>query len=198
MIDSVDLLEPGWEEKQHLCKQDKFCTFVQHHDTFSSAEVLHLQAVILNKKLSSILYVSATLAVWSMTAAWIDAVILPFIIVYTIALPGASYYPLLFPIVWTIFNASLKFVYIRHKLGGAITLRDNLLAVFPYAGAAFLLKNWFVGDPLLRRASLAFIAHQKKQAINLSSILKQCDLIRCDTLIFDCRLFWHEGISNKS
>ncbi|NJN28112.1 MAG: ATP-binding protein [Cyclobacteriaceae bacterium] len=33
---------------------------------------------------------------------------------------------------------------------------------------------------------------------NLSSILKQCDLIRCDTLIFDCRLFWHEGISNKS
>jgi hypothetical protein len=37
--------------------------------------------------------------------------------------------------------------------------------VFPYAGAAFLLKNWFVGDPLLRKASLAYITYQKKLVI---------------------------------
>jgi hypothetical protein len=47
-------------------------------------------------------------------------------------------------------------------LGSAVSLRDNFLAVVPYIGAAFLLKNWFVGDPLLRKASIAYIAHQKK------------------------------------
>ena len=100
-----------------------------------------------------------------MIAAWVDAVILPFIIIYTIALPGAEYYPLLFPVVWTIVNATFKFMYIHHQLRKAVSLRDNLLAVFPYAGAAFLLKNWFVGDPLLRKASLGYIAYQKKLVV---------------------------------
>ena len=105
------------------------------------------------------------LAVWSMIAAWVDAVILPFIIIYTIALPGAEYYPLLFPVFWTIINATLKFFFVRQRLGGAVSFKDNLVAVLPYAGAAFLMKNWFVGDPLLRKASLAYIKHQKKSAV---------------------------------
>jgi hypothetical protein len=153
-------------EKKRACEKDRFCSFVEKHDEFSREEVKHLRAVILDKKLSRILYVSASLAVWSMIAAWVDAVILPFIIIYTIALPGAQYYPLLFPIFWTIINATFKFLYIRHRLGDAVKLRDNLLAVFPYAGAAFLLKSWFVGDPLLRKASLGYIAHEKKLVVN--------------------------------
>ncbi len=153
-------------DKKRACERDRFCSFVHQYGKFDNNEVNHLQSVILNKKLSRILYISATLAVWSMIAAWVDAVILPFIIIYTIALPGAEYYPLLFPIIWTILNATLKFLYINYKLGNAVSLRDNLLAVFPYAGAAFLMKNWFVGDPLLRKASLAYISHQKKTVIN--------------------------------
>ena len=151
--------------EQEECSNDKFCSFVAQHGEFTESEIQHLQSVNLNKKLSQILYVSASLAIWSMVAAWIDAVKLPFIIVYTIALPGAQYYPLLFPVVWTIVNATLKFIYIHFRLGNAVSLRDNLLAVFPYAGAAFLLKNWFVGDPLLRKASLSYISHQKKLVI---------------------------------
>lgn len=160
----MNVIELTYEEKC-ACSNDRFCSFVALHEGFSPAEISHLQLAILNKKLSRVLYVSATLAVWSMIAAWVDAVILPFIIVYTLALPGAVYYPLLFPVVWTIVNAAFKFAFIRQRLGKAITLRDNLLAVFPYAGAAFLLKNWFVGDPLLRKASLAYIAHQKKLVV---------------------------------
>jgi hypothetical protein len=161
----MNTIELSFEEKR-ACEKDNFCSFVEKHEDFSREEINHLQAVILNKKLSRILYVSASLAVWSMIAAWVDAVILPFIIIYTIALPGAQLYPLLFPIFWTIINATFKFMYIRYRLGDAVKLRDNLLAVFPYAGAAFLLKNWFVGDPLLRKASLAYIKHQKKLAVN--------------------------------
>jgi hypothetical protein len=160
----MNTLELSFEEESR-CSIDRFCAFVTDHEHFSQDEIRHLKSVILNKKLSHILYVSATLAVWSMTAAWVDAVILPFIIIYTIALPGAHYYPLLFPVVWTIVNATFKFLYIRRRLGTAITLRDNLLAVLPYAGAAYLLKSWFIGDPLLRKASLAYIAHQKKLAV---------------------------------
>jgi hypothetical protein len=161
----MNSIELSFEEKR-ACERDRFCSFVQQFGKFSSNEVNHLQAVILNKKLSRILYISATLAVWSMVAAWVDAVILPFIIIYTIALPGAEFYPLLFPVFWTVLNATFKFLFINYKLGSAISLRDNFLAVFPYAGAAFLMKNWFVGDPLLRKASLAYIAHQKKSVIN--------------------------------
>ena len=152
-------------EDQRTCTNDQFCAFVAQHKEFSTGEVLHLQTVILNKKLSKILYVSTTLAVWSMVAAWMDAVILPALIVYALTWPGAMYYPILFPIIWTIVNATSKFFYIRQQLGDAVSLRDNFLAVFPYAGAAFLLKNWFVGDPLLKSASMAYIAHQKKQMI---------------------------------
>jgi hypothetical protein len=157
----MNTIELSYEEKC-ACSNDRFCSFVESHGTFSTNEINHLQAAILYKKLSSVLYVSTILASWSMIAAWVDAVILPLVIIYTIALPGAKYYPLLFPVVFTIVNAVFKFAFIRRKLGNAISFRDNLLAVFPYAGAAFLLKNWFIGDPLLRKASLAYIAHQKK------------------------------------
>lgn len=169
----MNAIELTYDEKLE-CKNDKFCSFVEHHGDFSLNEINHLQATIHNKKLSEILYASATLAVWSMLAAWIDAVFLPFLIVYAISLPGAIYYPILFPIIWTILNGGLKFIYIKRRLGKAITLRDNLFAVLPYAGAAFLLKNWFVGDPLLRKASLAYIAHRKKQAVQkIFNIIKR-------------------------
>lgn len=160
----MNTIELSYDEKRE-CMNDQFCSFVEHHGDYSLDEINHLQATIHNKKLSKILYASATLAVWSMTAAWIDAVLLPLLIIYAISLPGAVYYPILFPIAWTILNGVLKFFYIKRRLGGAITFRDNLFAVFPYAGAAFLLKNWFVGDPLLKNASLAYIAHRKKQIV---------------------------------
>lgn len=149
----------------NACNDDRFCSFVQRNNEYNGQETNHLQQVILNKKLTKILKVSGSLAIWSMLAAWIDAVVLPILIVYAIALPGAIYYPILFPIVWTILNATFKFIFIHKKLGSAITLRDNFLAVLPYAGAAFLLKNWFVGDPLLKRASIAYIAYQKKLVV---------------------------------
>jgi hypothetical protein len=152
-------------EVKSECSKDRFCSFVEQHESFTAQEINHLQAAILNKKLSSVLHASTMLAVWSMVAAWVDAVILPFIIIYTFALPGAKYYPLLFPVAFTIVNAALKFAFIHQKLGNAITLRDNFLAVLPYAGAAFLLKNWFVGDPLLRKASLGYIKYQKKSVV---------------------------------
>lgn len=168
-MDAIDL---SFDEKR-ACEKDRFCSFVAECELFNTSEVNHLQVAILNKKLSKILYVSATLAVWSMIAAWVDAVLLPFIIIYAIALPGAEYYPLLFPVIWTVFNATLKFFYIHRQLGDAVSFRDNLLAVFPYAGAAFLLKNWFVGDPLLRKASLAYIKQQKKNTIRkFTSLIK--------------------------
>lgn len=157
----MNVIELSYEEKC-ACNNDRFCSFVEEHGDFTKEEIIHLQSAILNKKLSKVLYVSSLLAIWSMIAAWVDAVILPFIIIYTIALPGAEYYPLLFPVFWTILNATFKFFFIQHRLGDAVSFRDNLFAVFPYAGAAFLMKNWFVGDPLLRNASLAYIKHQKK------------------------------------
>jgi hypothetical protein len=160
-MDSIQL-SPTQKE---MCRKDKFCSFVLKNEDFTVEEAEYLQGLILNRKLSKILYLSATLAVWSMIAAWVDAVILPFIIIYVVALPGAQYYALLFPIVWTVLNAFFKFLYIRNQLGDAVSIRDSLLAVFPYAGAAFLLKNWFVGDQLLRKASLAYIAHQKKLVV---------------------------------
>lgn len=160
----MNVIELNYEENCACCN-DKFCSFIQRHEDFTSEEISHLKSTILNKKLSRVLYVSVTLAVWSMLAAWVDAVILPILIVYAISLPGAVYYPILFPIVWTVGNATFKFIYIQQRLVDTITLRDNLFAVFPYTGAAFLLKNWFVGDSLLRKASLAYIADQKKQAV---------------------------------
>lgn len=150
------------EEEKCKCSNDRFCSFVESNEAFSDQETSHLQATILNKQLSRVLYVSTMLASWSMIAAWVDAVILPLIIIYTIALPGAHYYPLLFPVVFTIVNAFFKFIFIHKRLGKAISIRDNFLAVVPYIGAAYLLKSWFIGDPLLRKASLAYIAHQKK------------------------------------
>ena len=152
-------------DKECECSNDRFCSFVELHEAFSAEEIVHLRASILDKKLSRVLYISTILATWSLIAAWVDAVILPFIIIYTIALPGASYYPLLFPIVWSIVNAASKFIFIHHRLGNAVSLRDNLLAVLPYAGAAFLLKGWFIGDSLLRKASLAYIKHRKKLVV---------------------------------
>jgi len=157
----MNTVELSYEE-ECACSNDRFCSFVDQHEHFTREEINHLRTAILNKKLSKVLYVSTILAIWSMIAAWVDAVLLPLIIIYTIALPGAKYYPLLFPVAWTIVNATFKFIFIHNRLGSAISLRDNLLAVFPYAGAAFLLKNWFIGDPLLRKASLAYITHQKK------------------------------------
>lgn len=153
--------ELSYEEKC-ACSSDKFCSFVESNGAFSSDEINHLQDAILNKNLSRVLYVSTILVSWSLIAAWVDAVLFPLVIIYTIALPGAKYYPLLFPVVFMIVNATFKFLFIRRKLGNSISFRDNLLAVFPYAGAAFLLKGWVVGDPLLRRASLLYLDHRKK------------------------------------
>ena len=161
MMDSMATIELSYDDKCR-CSNDRFCSFVERHEHFTREEVVHLQSVILNKQLSRILYVSSILAIWSMIAGWVDAVIMPFIILYTIALPGAALYPLLFPIAWTIINAFFKFLFIRRRLRAAVSLRDNFLAIVPYIGAAFLLKNWFVGDPLLKKASLAFIGYQKK------------------------------------
>lgn len=157
----MESIELSYEEKCK-CSNDRFCSFVESNKAFSAEEINHLQATILNKQLSRVLYVSTMLASWSMIAGWVDAVILPLIIIYTFALPGAHYYPLLFPVAFTIVNALFKFIFIRKKLGNVISLRDNFLAIVPYIGAAFLLKSWFVGDPILRNASLTFIAHQKK------------------------------------
>ena len=148
-------------EEECTCCKDRFCSFVESHDDFSDQEISHLKDAILNKQLSRVLYVSTVLASWSMIAGWVDAVILPLIIFYTLAFPGAEYYPLLFPVVFTIVNALFKFIFIRRRLGEVISLRDNLLAVVPYIGAAFLLKSWFIGDPLLRKASVSFMAHRK-------------------------------------
>ena len=160
----MNTIELSYEDKC-ACNSDRFCKFVEDYGVFNSEEVRQLQASILNKKLSKTLYVSAALATWSMLAAWVDGLILPFVIIYTLALPGAQYYPLLFPVIFTIVNATLKFIFIRQRLGNVITLRDNFLAVLPYAGAAFILKGWFVGDPLLRKASLAYLKHQKSLVI---------------------------------
>ncbi len=160
----MESAELSYDEKCK-CSIDSFCSFVESSGAFTTQEILHLQGTILNKQLSRVLYVSTMLASWSMIAGWVDAVILPFIIIYTIALPGAYYYPLLFPVAFTIVNAVFKFIFIRKRLGKVISIRDNFLAVVPYIGAAFLLKSWFIGDPLLRSASLAFIAYQKKLII---------------------------------
>ena len=149
-------------DEQCECSNDRFCAFVEQNEEFDPDESAHLQSVILNKKLSRVLHVSSILAVWSMVAAWVDAVILPIVIVYVVALPGAELYPLLFPVVWTIVNAFFKFMFVRQRLGNAVSVRDSFLAVVPYAGAAFLMKSWFIGDPLLRKASTSYINHRKK------------------------------------
>ena len=123
------------------CEKDLFCSFVTQHGSYSPAEIHWLQTTILGRKLSRVLSVSVTLAIWSMLAVWVDAVLLPTMIVYIISLPAAQYYPLLIPLVWAVANALLKYVYVNMRLGDAVKLRDRLLAVLPYAGSAFLLKD---------------------------------------------------------
>ena len=74
------------EEQQCACSQDRFCSFIKKTDSFSKNEIGQLQEAILNNQLSKVLYVSATLAIWCMLAAWIDAAVMPAVIVYTINL----------------------------------------------------------------------------------------------------------------
>ncbi|NJN28385.1 MAG: hypothetical protein HC819_21635 [Cyclobacteriaceae bacterium] len=76
----------------------------------------------------------------------------------------------------------------------AVDMAVQLMQIYKGAGVVFSFEDVSPNPNYLDSLSgrNVYVLH------NLSSILKQCDLIRCDTLIFDCRLFWHEGISNKS
>ncbi|MCL3780609.1 hypothetical protein EMN47_09455 [Prolixibacteraceae bacterium JC049] len=157
-------LELTYEEKC-TCSKDAFCSFVSDSTTFASEDQHYLQRVILDKKLSGILYVCTVLTGWSLVALWVDSVIIPVVIVYASFGMGAKLYALLIPVAFFLINALLKFWYIRSSLKGVVSVPDSLLAVLPYIGAAFLLRPWLSNDILLRKAVGQFLNRQKQEVI---------------------------------
>lgn len=157
-------LELSYEEKCS-CSKDAFCSFVSDSTAFTSDNQVYLQRVILDKQLSGVLYVCTVLTGWSLVALWIDSVIIPAVIVYASLGMGAKLYALLIPVLFFLLNAILKFWYIRHSLKNVVSIWDSIMAVIPYAGAAFLLRPWLLKDALLRKAVAQFLSQQKKEVI---------------------------------
>ncbi|WP_162555937.1 hypothetical protein [Reichenbachiella versicolor] len=142
-----------------------FLYFINQQE-YSIEQKKHLESLIISRRLGQIISVCATLAIWSMIAVWIDLVLMPMMLVSFITSPEEINYPLTILIGWTFVNAFLKLTFIKSRLRNAVSWLDALIAVFPYVGAIYLMKHWFVGDPLLKATSLHYIDYCKNSVVN--------------------------------
>ena len=145
------------------CAQSHFCTYVNHVTEFSPNEKAYLVKVIVNDRISGILYVSGILAGWSFIAGIIDAVLFPGIIIYAIFHGVIDYKVLTPPILFLLGNIIAKLIYISTSLRGRVKVYDILIAVLPYAGSAYLLKKFLVKDKLLSKAVFSFLKMRKQE-----------------------------------
>ena len=143
------------------CARSNFCKYVNHVDDFSSSEKTYLTKVILNDKISGILYVSSVLAAWAFIAGLIDSILFPGIIVYAIFHGVIDYKVLTPPILFLGGNIIAKLIYISISLRGKVKVYDILISVLPYAGSAYLLRKFLIKDKLLSQAVYAFLKMRK-------------------------------------
>ena len=143
------------------CENNRFCSFVHNSNRFSEMEKDHLIKSILDDQFTGILYVSGVLAIWSVVAGIIDAVLFPGIIAYAIFHGVIDYKVITPPLVFLVGNILLKLSYIYKKLNGKAGFYDILIAALPYAGSAYLLKKILVNDRLMTKAVGLYIAKKK-------------------------------------
>lgn len=139
----------------------EFINFIEKDDRFSSSDVDHITRLVEEKQLGAVLKVCVYLTLWIFIATWLDAVLMPMILVSSVAWSSQLNYPLIILASWACINATMKFFFIRSQLKSSISRRDNLIASLPYAGAVYLMKGWLTEDRLLRTATLAYLNHRK-------------------------------------
>jgi hypothetical protein len=150
----------SYEEKRK-CSRDRFCAYIELITHFDLEQKNYLQKVIVSNKISGILYVTAVLAGWSFMAAWIDAILIPGATLFSLLKGEVSYTAFAFPASFLVGNALFKFFYIWKNLHGKIAVKDNFIAVIPYVGSIYLLREYLVKDPLMTQAVKLFLNEQK-------------------------------------
>jgi hypothetical protein len=150
-------------QEKCACAKSSFCMYVNNSEQFGRDEKDHLVRTITNKRFSGILYVSSVLAAWAVVAGVIDSFLFPGIIVYAIFHGVIDYKVLTPPILFLLGNIVAKFIYISYSLRGKVKLKDVLIAALPYAGSAYLLRKFLIGDQLMRKAVSAYLALKKKE-----------------------------------
>ncbi|BDD09156.1 hypothetical protein FUAX_15880 [Fulvitalea axinellae] len=157
-------LELTYDEKCR-CAEDEFCYFIQHVDHFTEEERNAIRRHILEKRITGALYVSSILAGWSVVAAWVDALLLPGVAIYSI-FTGEFSWQVLAPVLgFWLANATLKFIYVRISLRQTINVWKSFLSILPYAGSLVLMADYLKDEPLLRKAVLLFIKNRRKMVV---------------------------------
>lgn len=143
------------------CSRDTFCTFIEGDGEFTEDEKLYLQKAIVNDSISGILYVIAVLAGWSVVAFWVDAMLIPGATAYSVVKGEVSLIAFAFPLTFLLANVLLKFIYIHISLRSKISLKDNFVAVLPYIGSVYLLREYLVKDKILTKAVSLYLKEQR-------------------------------------
>ena len=145
------------------CESNKFCRFVNDLEEFSSGDKVYLSKQIVVGEFPKILYVSGVLAVWSVVAGIIDAILFPGIIVYAIFHGVIDYKVLTPPILFLVGNLIIKLIYIYNSLRESVRTIDVFISALPYAGSAYLLKKFIINDKLLSKAVALYMKFKKQQ-----------------------------------
>jgi len=162
--------------KKCTCESNQFCSFVNESDHFSEEDKQRLTQIIVTDGFSRILYVSGTLAIWSLIAGIIDAVLFPGIIVYAIFHGVVDYKVITPPVVFLLGNIFAKLVYISISLNGKIKIVDILISVLPYAGSAYLLKKFLINDKKMALAVSSYLKKKKQDyKYQLIAYFKRCE-----------------------
>ncbi|BDD03261.1 hypothetical protein [Aureibacter tunicatorum] len=151
-------------EEKCVCAEDEFCYFVVNSDNFESHEKDYLRGKILDNQITGFLYVSSVLVGWSVVAAWLDSILIPGTVLYSL-LEGKITWQIAAPaIIFLSVNISLKFFYIKYSLGNRISIPLAFISVLPYIGSVILIRDQLKGDMLLQKGVIHFLKDRKKMA----------------------------------
>ncbi|AZQ61346.1 hypothetical protein EI427_03640 [Flammeovirga pectinis] len=142
------------------CARDNFCSFVQNNEKYTAEEADYLIEHSLGRGVSKIFRVGYVLIVWSFVAVWIDNLLIPGAIGYSI-FHGEISWATATPLFFLVGNATLKAIFIKWRMGKKIGVLGAYLSAVPYIGFAFLLKTQFKTDKLLYVASKDYFLYQK-------------------------------------
>ncbi|NOU59807.1 hypothetical protein [Marinifilum caeruleilacunae] len=145
------------------CESNQFCMFVNEFNDFSDQEKELLTKQIVQGELPNVLYVSGVLAVWSVIAGVVDAILFPGIIVYAIFHGVIDYKVLTPPILFLTGNLIVKLIYIYLSLKHTVRTVDIMITALPYAGSAYLIKKFFFKDKLLTKAVSLYLKNKKQE-----------------------------------